>query len=84
MYCSRRKDYYSKFQVLKNKNQKQFFQIIKACISIVKSIINIRVIHFKKKLILVSKNKIEGKSKCHICLTKRSFIHEIKHDLEYE
>ena len=39
---------------------------------------------FPKKLILVSKNKIKGKSKCNICLTKRSFNHEIKYDLEYE
>ena len=41
---------------------------------------------FPKKLILISKNKIKGKSKCAICLTKRAFIHEIevKHDLESE
>ena len=31
---------------------------------------------------LISKNKIKGKSKCAICLTKRTFIHEIKFDLE--
>ena len=31
---------------------------------------------FPKKLILISKNKIKGKSKCVICLTERTFIHE--------
>ena len=41
---------------------------------------------FPKRLILISKNKIEGKSKCAICLNKRTFIHEIegKCDLEGE
>ena len=41
---------------------------------------------FPKKIILISKNKIKGKSKCAICLTKRTFIHEIedKCDLESE
>ena len=41
---------------------------------------------FPKKLILISKNKIKGKSRCAICLTKRTFIHEIdgKYDLESE
>ena len=33
---------------------------------------------FPKKLILLSKNKIKGKSKCVICLTKRTFIDEIE------
>ena len=33
---------------------------------------------FPKKLILISQNKIKGKSKCAICLTERTFIHEIK------
>ena len=37
---------------------------------------------FPKKLVLISKNKIKGKSKCNICLTKRSFIDEIEYDLE--
>ena len=37
---------------------------------------------FPKKLILISKNKITGESRCAICLTKRSFIDEIKYDLE--
>ena len=32
---------------------------------------------FPKNLVLISKNKIKGKSKCVICLTKRSFIDEI-------
>ena len=41
---------------------------------------------FPKKLILISKNKIKGKSKFAICLTKRSFTHEIdgKYDIESE
>ena len=37
---------------------------------------------FPKKLILISKNKIKGKSRCAICLTKRTFINEIEGDLE--
>ena len=39
-----------------------------------------------KKLDLISKYKIKGKSKCAICLTKRTFIHKIedKYDLESE
>ena len=32
---------------------------------------------FPKKLVLISKNKIKGISKCAICLTERSFIDEI-------
>ena len=39
---------------------------------------------FPKKLVLISKNKIKGKSKCNICMTERSFIHEIEYDLESE
>ena len=41
---------------------------------------------FPKKLILISKNKTKGKSKCAICLTERTFIHEIedKYGLESE
>ena len=39
---------------------------------------------FPKNLILVSKNKIKGKSKRAICLTERTFIDEIKYDLESE
>ena len=31
---------------------------------------------FPKKLILISKNKIKGKSKCATCLTERTFIHK--------
>ena len=33
---------------------------------------------FPEKLILISKNKVKGKSKCAICLTERTFIHEIE------
>ena len=41
---------------------------------------------FPKKLILISKNKIKGKSKCTICLTERTFIDETEgeYDLESE
>ena len=41
---------------------------------------------FPKKLILISKNKIKGKSKFVICLTERTFIDkiEVKYDLESE
>ena len=41
---------------------------------------------FPKKVILISKNKIKGKPKCAICLTKRILINEIedKYDLESE
>ena len=41
---------------------------------------------FPKKLILNSKIKIKGKSRCAICLTTRTFIDEIedKYDLESE
>ena len=41
---------------------------------------------FPKKLVLISKNKITGKSKCAICLTERTFIVETedKFDLKSE
>ena len=41
---------------------------------------------FPKKMVLISKNQIKGKSKCVICLTGRTFINEIedKYDLESE
>ena len=39
---------------------------------------------FPNKFILISKNKIKGKSRCAICLTKRTFIDEIEDDLESE
>ena len=67
------------------KNQKQFSQITKHpiyCKSCKKHTSNM----FLKRLVLISKNKIEGKSKCAICLTERTFIDEIedKYDLESE
>ena len=37
---------------------------------------------YPKKIILISKDKIKGKSKCAICLTERTFIDEIEGDLE--
>ena len=42
------------------------------------------VYSFPKKINLISKNKIKGKSKCAICLTERTFIDEIEGDLESE
>ena len=50
--------------------------IIKTCISIVKSAKNTHVTHFQKKLVLISNNKIKGESKCAICLSESTFIHE--------
>ena len=37
---------------------------------------------FPKKIVLISNNKIKGKSRCFICLTERTFIDEIQYDLE--
>ena len=39
-----------------------------------------------KKIVLISKNKVKGKSRRTICLTERTFIHEIedKYGLESE
>ena len=37
---------------------------------------------FPNKLVSISKNKIKGKSRCAICLTERTFIDEVKYDLE--
>ena len=37
---------------------------------------------FPKKLVLISKNKIKGKSRCAVCLTEKFFIHEVKYELE--
>ena len=41
-------------------------------------------ITFPKKLVLISNNKIKGKSKCNICLTDRSFLDKTEYDLESE
>ena len=35
---------------------------------------------YPKKIILISKDKITGKSKCAICLSERTFIDEIEID----
>ena len=43
---------------------------------------NIQLIHFQKKITLISENKIKGKSRCAICLTKNAFTDDIKYDLE--
>ena len=37
---------------------------------------------FPKKIISIPKTRIKGKSRCAICLTKRTFIDEIEGDLE--
>ena len=37
---------------------------------------------FPKKIVLISKNEIKGKSRFAISLTERSFIDEIEYDLE--
>ena len=37
---------------------------------------------FPRKLVLISKNKIKGKSRCAICLAERSFIDKVEYDLE--
>ena len=37
---------------------------------------------FLKKLVLISKNKIRGKPKCAIYLTKKFFIYDIEYDIE--
>ena len=37
---------------------------------------------YPKKLVLISKIKIKGKSWCAICLTERFFIDEIEYDIE--
>ena len=39
---------------------------------------------FLKKLVLILKNKIKGKSKCGICLTERTFIDKIKDEYDLE
>ena len=36
----------------------------------------------KKKKVLISKNEIKGKSRYAICLTERTFIDDVKYDLE--
>ena len=37
---------------------------------------------FPKKIVLISNNKIKGKSRCFICLTGRYFIDEVEYDLK--
>ena len=37
---------------------------------------------FRKKLVLISNDKIKGKSRCFICLIEWTFIDEIQYDLE--
>ena len=37
---------------------------------------------FPKKIVLISNNKIKGKSRSFICLTERTFIDEVEYDLE--
>ena len=35
-----------------------------------------------KTIVLISNNKIKGKSRCFICLTEISFIDEVEYDLK--
>ena len=56
--------------------------IIKTCIFYCKKCNKHTCSTFPKTLILISKNKIEGKSRYAICLTKKNFIDEIECDLE--
>ena len=37
---------------------------------------------FPKKIVLISSNKIKGKSRYFICLSERSFIDEVQYDLQ--
>ena len=37
---------------------------------------------FPKKIVLFSRNKTKGESRCAICFPKRSFIDDIKYDSE--
>ena len=37
---------------------------------------------FPKIITLISKKKIKGESRCATCFTKKSFIDDIKYDLE--
>ena len=39
---------------------------------------------FPKKITLISKNKIRGKSRCAVCLTEKTFIDDIEYDLKSE
>ena len=66
-----------------NKKKNFFSQVRKTC----KIVKNTQVTHFQKKIVLISRNKVKGKSKCIVCLTERTFIYEIKktkYDLESE
>ena len=49
-----------------------------------KTVKNIQVTRLQKNSFLISKNKIKGKSKCAICLTEITFIHEIEDKDELE
>ena len=70
----------SGFLKQKHDNKKYFSQITKHCKNCKKHTGNT----FPKKVNLISKNKIKGKSKCVICLTEKTFIHgsENKDELE--
>ena len=63
---------------------KIFYQITnhEKCTFVAKSVKKHTSNTFPKKLVLISKNKIKGKSRCSICLTERSFIDETESDLE--
>ena len=68
-------------------DKKIVFTNYKTCICIVKTVNNTQVTRFQKKFVLISKNRIKGKSKGVIFLTESIFfIHEIedKYGLESE
>ena len=67
-----------------NRKQKIVVTDYKKCKFIVKTFIVTHRKHISKKVVPISKNIIKEKSKCAICLTERTFIHEIedKYDLE--
>ena len=37
---------------------------------------------FPKKIVLISNDKIKGKSRCFVCSAERSLIDEVEYDLE--
>ena len=61
------------------------FANYKTCICITKTVKTYRQ-QVSKKILLISKNKIKGKSNCAFCLPEKTFIHEIegKYGLESE
>ena len=61
-----------------NKKQKIVFTNYKSCIFIVKTVKKHTGNTFPKTLVLISKNKIQRKSKCAICLTEIEKKYDLK------